>query len=162
MKAIETASIPVIKAMLSMKAVAKEMGKVVGDDYEDSELPIDITFDDSPQDGTFGVQTVQQQASTNEQWHQQQQQNMIMQIPAPLQSLFTGDFGINLLPESTGFGFGGDFGAGPQQKCHLGLASCNLLTDYVRTYPCLREVALLLKRFLAVNDLNSAYQGKLA
>lgn len=34
---------------------------------------------------------------------------MLMQIPAPLQGLFTGDFGLNLLPDSGGFGFG-DFG----------------------------------------------------
>lgn len=70
MKAIETASIPVIKANVSMKGVAKEMGMPVGDDYEDSELPIDITFDDSPQDGTLGVQTVQNQTNQNDVWHQ--------------------------------------------------------------------------------------------
>jgi len=39
------------------------------------------------------------------------------------------------------------------------MISCNVLKEYVKTYPCLKEVALLLKRFLAVNNLNSAYQG---
>jgi len=37
-----------------------------------------------------------------------------------------------------------------QTKTHLGLASCNLLKDYVNNYPCLREVAILIKKFLAV------------
>lgn len=45
-------------------------------------------------------------------------------------------------------------------KTHLGIASCNLMKEYVTTYPCLREVALLLKCFLANLDLNSAYHGK--
>lgn len=47
LKAIDTASIPVIKASLSLKAVAEEMGKPYTHPV-DSELPIDITFDDSP------------------------------------------------------------------------------------------------------------------
>jgi len=42
-----------------------------------------------------------------------------------------------------------DFGGPPQPKTHLGLASCALLKDYVEKYPCLRDVAILLKRFLA-------------
>lgn len=46
------------------------------------------------------------------------------------------------------------------QKTHLGLASCRLIKDYVTTYPHLREVAVLLKTFLAQQDLNSAYLGK--
>ena len=33
-KAIETASIPVIKAHIFMKEIAKEMGKEIGDDYD--------------------------------------------------------------------------------------------------------------------------------
>lgn len=45
-KAIETASIPVIKAQLEFKDIMKEMGKK-GEDT-DAVLPIDITFDDSP------------------------------------------------------------------------------------------------------------------
>jgi len=48
LKAIETASIPVIKANLSMKAIKKEMQKAYSDDEEDFDLPIDITFDDTP------------------------------------------------------------------------------------------------------------------
>lgn len=31
------------------------------------------------------------------------------------------------------------------QKTHLGLQSCNLVSYYVKTYPCLREVSVLLK-----------------
>jgi DNA polymerase sigma len=45
-------------------------------------------------------------------------------------------------------------------KTHLGIASCNLLKDYTATYPCLKEVGILLKEFLSLHDLNSAYRGK--
>lgn len=55
--------------------------------------------------------------------------------------------------------FGGDFGGPPPPKTHLGLASCKLLKDYVRNYPHLKKVAVLLKHFLAVNNLNIAYLG---
>jgi len=44
-------------------------------------------------------------------------------------------------------------------KTHLGIASCNLLKDYTSTYPCLREVGILLKEFLSIHDLNSSYRG---
>lgn len=44
----EKASIPVIKAALYLKDVAKEMGKEVTPEHEDAKLPIDISFDDSP------------------------------------------------------------------------------------------------------------------
>lgn len=50
LKAIDTASIPVIKANISMKAVSKEMLLSFSDDIEDCDLPIDITFDDTPLD----------------------------------------------------------------------------------------------------------------
>ena len=58
-------------------------------------------------------------------------------------------------------GYGMEFGGHPLHKTHLGLASCDLLKSYVSVYPCLKEVALLLKRFLAVNNLNHPYLGKL-
>ena len=45
-------------------------------------------------------------------------------------------------------------------KTHLGVASCNLLKEYTSSYPCLREVGILLKEFLSIHDLNSAYLGK--
>lgn len=48
-KSIETASIPVIKAHLRLQDVAKEMGKTFNHSDPDVELPIDITFDDSPE-----------------------------------------------------------------------------------------------------------------
>jgi hypothetical protein len=38
----------VIKANISMKAVAREMLKAFADDMVDIDLPIDITFDDTP------------------------------------------------------------------------------------------------------------------
>lgn len=44
----EKASIPVIKAILYLKDVAKEMGKEITKEHEDVQLPIDISFDDSP------------------------------------------------------------------------------------------------------------------
>jgi DNA polymerase sigma len=53
-----------------------------------------------------------------------------------------------------------EFGGPPPPKTHLGLASCSLLKDYVRTYPYLKEVAVLLKTFLAENNLNQSYLGK--
>jgi DNA polymerase sigma len=40
------------------------------------------------------------------------------------------------------------------------LASCKLLKGYVARYACLKEVAVLLKLFLADHDLNIPYQGK--
>lgn len=55
-------------------------------------------------------------------------------------------------------GFSG-FGLPSIQKTHLGLASCSLLKDYVGRYACLREVAVLLKRFLALQNLNVPYNG---
>jgi hypothetical protein len=71
--------------------------------------------------------------------------------------LIQGEFGFSFGADPLmGFGMM-DFSGPPQPKTHLGLASCTLLKDYVKTYPCLRDVAILLKRFLAVNDLNSAY-----
>lgn len=76
-----------------------------------------------------------------------------------LQNLISGEFGINFQDSILGFNM--EYGGPPQPKTHLGLASCALLTDYVQTYPYLREVAILLKRFLAVNNLNQSYLGKI-
>ena len=42
----------------------------------------------------------------------------------------------------------------------MGIKSCELLSEYTATYPCLREVGILLKEFLSLHDLNSAYRGK--
>ena len=55
-KAIETASIPVIKANVSLYEVQKEMGRTEGFTSPDHNLPIDITFDDSPADTTLLMQ----------------------------------------------------------------------------------------------------------
>ncbi len=52
LKAIDTASIPVIKANISMKAISKEMLKSFSEDMMDCDLPIDITFDDTPKEVT--------------------------------------------------------------------------------------------------------------
>lgn len=52
-----------------------------------------------------------------------------------------------------------EFGGSAPAKMHQGMVSCDVLKEYVRNYPCLREVALLLKRFLSVNNLNNAYLG---
>lgn len=73
-----------------------------------------------------------------------------------LQSLFSSEFGLNIGNDSIN-PFGMDFGSNVPAKLHQGMISCNVLKEYVKTYPCLKEVALLLKRFLAVNNLNSAY-----
>lgn len=84
--------------------------------------------------------------------------------------LFGLNFGLGIL---NGFGQAG-FGAfntpkdafrmaqppTAQTKTHLGIASCLLLKDYTSTYPCLKEVGVLLKEFLSLHDLNSAYRGK--
>jgi len=40
------------------------------------------------------------------------------------------------------------------------MVSCDIIKEYVRNYPCLKDVVLLMKRFLALNNLNIAYQGK--
>lgn len=76
-----------------------------------------------------------------------------------LQNLISGEFGINIQDSLIGFGM--EFGGPPPPKTHLGLASCALLKDYVRSYPHLKEVVILLKRFLTVNNLNQSYLGKI-
>jgi hypothetical protein len=127
------------------------MGKEPVETEEEQFLPIDITFDDSPTDGTLPPP---EQSSVMPSFEYGQG---IAGIPSPLQSLIVGDLGFGFGQDSL-MGFGvQEYGGQPQKKCHLGLASCALLKDYVKTYPCLQEVALLLKRFLAVNDLNCAY-----
>lgn len=54
LKAIDTASIPVIKAKINLKVLrAKECGEKLHENYHSTEqdlLPIDITFDDSPEE----------------------------------------------------------------------------------------------------------------
>lgn len=47
-----------------------------------------------------------------------------------------------------------------EQKTHLGIASCRLISYYVDNYKCLRDVSILLKLFLAKFNLNSPYHGK--
>lgn len=47
------------------------------------------------------------------------------------------------------------------QKTHQGLASSQLIKNYVEHYKCLKEVSIILKEFLARMDLNSPYHGKL-
>lgn len=49
-----------------------------------------------------------------------------------------------------------------EQKTHLGIASCRLIKYYVETYKCLKEVAIVLKLFLARYNLNSPYMGGLS
>ena len=59
---------------------------------------------------------------------------------------------MNTIPDFNPIGMHEHFGppSQTQTKTHLGLASCNLLKEYVNNYPCLREVAILIKKFLAV------------
>lgn len=117
-------------------------------------MPIDITFDDSQPDNT---------SSSSPSF---EPTNMMQQDPYGL------NFGLGILgnlagnfQSSNGFGgfntpkdaFGLPTGVA---KTHLGMASCDLLKKYVESYPCLREVGILLKEFLSLHDLNSAYRGK--
>jgi len=74
-------------------------------------------------------------------------------------NLITGELGLQLAPDPMA-NFGMDFGGQTPHKTHLGLASCTVLKEYVRTYPHLRDVAILLKRFLAEHDINHPYLGK--
>jgi hypothetical protein len=71
---------------------------------------------------------------------------------------FPGQVSNSPFPPSNSFG---SFGALSMQKTHLGLASCKLLKGYVARYACLKEVAVLLKLFLADHELNVPYQGKI-
>ena len=48
LNAIHTSSIPVIKANLSKNAISKKMLKSFSEDMVDTDLPIDITYDDTP------------------------------------------------------------------------------------------------------------------
>lgn len=63
-KAIETASIPVIKAHIFLKDIAKEMGKDITNYDGEAQLPIDITFDDSPADYNMTVPQLNQQSQS--------------------------------------------------------------------------------------------------
>ena len=63
--------------------------------------------------------------------------------------------GLNTPKSDNFFGF-----PTAQPKTHLGMESCKLLKQYTSTYPCLKEVGILLKQFLSLHDLNSAYRGK--
>jgi len=51
------------------------------------------------------------------------------------------------------------YGVPIQQKTHLGIQSCALVKFYAENYPCLKEVTILLKKFMAIHDLNSPYYG---
>ena len=176
LKAIDTASIPVIKAKIDLRKVRllrasdenpigdpdfkKPEGKAgletkktaparkdedakgasvdnkTADAHENEEfhfLPIDITFDDSQPDNANSMG------------------NDLLGNDA-----FAVNFG--LLGQ---IGLASPFGGLPAQgKTHLGIASCNLVKDYVGAYPCLREVGVLLKEFLAEHEFNVAYKGK--
>ena len=33
------------------------------------------------------------------------------------------------------------------------------MSQYIRNYPCLKEVAIILKKFLAIHEFNSPYYG---
>ena len=174
MKALETASIPVIKAKINLKILKeKEMTSSETDEQQqnsgsDSDevyngddapwiLPIDITFDDSPSQESVGPVS-----------HQPFGGNMPFNDPSlDFEMGGMGGFG-NFMH---GFGeLGGPiggvsspmdmYGLPPPAKTHSGISSFNLLKDYVSRYPCLREVGLLLKKFLVTHDLNSAYHGK--
>lgn len=57
-------------------------------------------------------------------------------------------------------GGGITYGGIIEQKTHLGIASCNLIKYYVENYKCLKEVSIILKKFLAIMGLNSPYHGK--
>lgn len=44
-------------------------------------------------------------------------------------------------------------------KTHLGIQSSILVQQYMQTYPNLKEVSIVLKKFLANVDLNTPYFG---
>lgn len=48
-----------------------------------------------------------------------------------------------------------------QQKTHLGLQSCAIVKLYTAEYPYLRDVGILLKKFLGNHDLSCTYYGNL-
>ena len=181
LKSIDTASVPVIKAKISLWEVRKLLIKKSQEEKQASEnteetkgqetdkepefedieeddeefLPIDITFDDSSSQNTNNGGMGMNGFDNNF-------NNMLGNNELGLGIL--GNLGGIFGGGANNFNFGGPkdvFGApvGGRQT-HLGIASCNLLKEYVETYPCLREVGILLKQFLAVHDLNSSYRGK--
>lgn len=54
---------------------------------------------------------------------------------------------------------GGDYYAG---KTHLGIQSCLLVQSFLREFPYLREVAIVLKKFMTHFEYNHPYSGKRA
>ena len=47
-------------------------------------------------------------------------------------------------------------------KTHLGIQSCELVQRYLADFPNLKEVAILLKKFMALLELNCPYLGGLS
>jgi DNA polymerase sigma len=112
LKAITTASIPVIKVDIDIDRMRELEGYEHLETQPGQVLQLDITFDDS--DG-----------------HSQ---------------LTEGPY---------------DYRASSGQKTHLGLESCHLVQSYIRSYPHLREVAMIMKKFMSEFEYNHPYNGKL-
>ena len=175
LKDIPTATIPVIKATVDLNRLREEMPiEMNNDDKRDfgqtqadldgqlagnraplpqsiSKLKIDITFDDSMEDADM----IEEQAKTvaTEQYdfnaansgftpphYYLASQSLSPQQP-PIYGMMNDPLNI-------------------EQKTHLGIASCNLIKHYVESYKCLKEVAIVLKLFLAHYNMNSSYFGK--
>ena len=50
-------------------------------------------------------------------------------------------------------------GVGFAQPVHLGIKCCEFIKQKLQEYPCLEPLTLILKKFLAVRDLNSPFLG---
>uniref|UniRef100_A0A7S3CH89 Poly(A) RNA polymerase mitochondrial-like central palm domain-containing protein n=1 Tax=Strombidium rassoulzadegani TaxID=1082188 RepID=A0A7S3CH89_9SPIT len=141
--AITTAAIPVIKAEVDLNQLRRESLKE-GEEFEDLPeslmlLKIDITFDDNLESGKYDVDDF---------YH------YISGFTSPHMSL-------TQQPHNHSY-YSAHYGSHFQQKSHQGLASCKLIKHYVEKYRCLKEVAIVMKQFLAKMGLNQPYLGGLS
>lgn len=129
-KAIDTASIPVIKMKIDLHRYREqEMVESVEDDFKRRAIPenmrylnVDITFDDSPV------------------------------VPYKYNQLGQS---MSINPDLMNHSF-----FDSQPKTHLGLQSCSLVQRYIQDYKGLKQVAILMKQFLSLHNFNSPYYGK--
>jgi DNA polymerase sigma len=56
--------------------------------------------------------------------------------------------------------FDARYGFEAQNLPHMGIQCCQLIESYLKSYPNIQHVILILKKMLASKDLNSPYHGK--
>lgn len=157
LNAISTASIPVIKGNIDLKVLrAKEMQNLSQDENKSDKMQDfgDCQNDVMPKDSKRSSSKDKEQISNDQQFlkiditfDDNMNASKEGDTSAQDQQPYTADISNALLFNIN-------------QKTHQGLASSQLIKNYVEHYKCLKEVSIILKQFLARMDLNSPYHGK--